>query len=636
MSAELFNELFKIESEFIRVQKYNELLERARLLGVKGAFEKLYNAYKKDMKKNSTKIIPNGEEIDLENSKVTSFSCLGDDDQLFCGLWDATDDGIKMQTEKGQVLACSHPIFPLKILRNAEEGTYKIELGFFLRGQLRKTLVDKSTIASSTKILALADQSVLVNSVNAQFLVKYLSDIEALNEDKIAEKTSTSKLGWITDKNEKSLVFIPYDRDVTFDNEQKMKQLFNSIRSAGDPDEWYSYVKKIRAENRIEFLLSLDAAYASALIELCGGLPFVFDLYGTTSFGKSVILTIVSSVWGCPQEYMADSKSTPTAMEIRLNTLNSLPMCLDDLAQLSQTEDDFGKLIYAWCSGQPKERSNTSLGLSKGGRWRNIIITNGERPLATETMQGGAVNRIIDLEVTGKEIFDGRSGNEACTLVKENYGHSGSDWIFALKGLGCEKINEYYKKWFDTLREKCEKAGKKTSDKQIMAMAFLCTAHELTTMLLFRDGIQLDIDRCVDIMKDLDEVDENKRAYEVVVSAIEANDFHFRHKKDEPFEKATQCWGFYLGNDWIAILPNVFDQLLKESGFQPKSFKSWCAKQGKLQSQGKHFTRVFKDNGSSRRYIVFKASFEEEEEIVDTMAEIEFQNLTSNEVTPFD
>ena len=41
-----------------------------------------------------------------------------------------------------------------------------------------------------------------------------------------------------------------------------------------------------------------------------------------------------------------------------------------------------------------------NLGLNKPTTWQNIL-TNIERPLAAETMRGGAVNRILDFEMEG-------------------------------------------------------------------------------------------------------------------------------------------------------------------------------------------------------------------------------------------
>ena len=66
-------------------------------------------------------------------------------------------------------------------------------------------------MASATKILQLADYGVAVTSENARYLVRYLADVEALNQYKIECKTSTGKLGWARDE------FMPYGFDIEID-----------------------------------------------------------------------------------------------------------------------------------------------------------------------------------------------------------------------------------------------------------------------------------------------------------------------------------------------------------------------------------------------------------------------------------
>ena len=54
-------------------------------------------------------------------------------------------------------------------------------------------------ISSANKIVNLSKLGVSVTSENARLLVKYLSDVENLNDDEIPVQKSSSKLGWIGD-----------------------------------------------------------------------------------------------------------------------------------------------------------------------------------------------------------------------------------------------------------------------------------------------------------------------------------------------------------------------------------------------------------------------------------------------------
>lgn len=87
---------------------------------------------------------------------------------LRTGIWTADMTGIRTWSERGTVVACNHPIYPTRILRNAETGKCKIELEFYVRGQWRKTIVDKKTISSANSIINLADNGIHSTSDNAK------------------------------------------------------------------------------------------------------------------------------------------------------------------------------------------------------------------------------------------------------------------------------------------------------------------------------------------------------------------------------------------------------------------------------------------------------------------------------------
>ena len=81
------------------------------------------------------------------------------------------------------------------------------------------------------------------------------------------------------------------------------------------------------------------------------------------------------------------------------------------MAQIKQQLDgDFSGLIYRWCAGKGKDRATKTLGMNATHSWKNITITNAEHSLITSTTQGGAINRIIDVEMSDGYIFE--NGNE--------------------------------------------------------------------------------------------------------------------------------------------------------------------------------------------------------------------------------
>ena len=559
-AGEIFQELFNLEDDFERQQTENKLIAQAEKEKCKTDFCKLLRAYKKDLKKSINEVGTPIYETDFSGQPT-----------LKCGSWRATEQGVWILSDRGRNVACSHPIYMSRILINAETGIHKAEIKFKVRRRWRDVFIDKKTLASRSSILQLADYGVQVTSENANFLVQYLMDLEANNPDDIREQTSTSRLGWIGE------TFMPYGEDIVFDNEQNLRSLFDSIKQVGGRDTWYDCIRKIRKEKRIELLIYIAASLASVLVEPCGALPFVVDLWGDTGKGKTVALMIATSIWADPNEgaYMTDAKATTTAMEVRLNVLNSLPMTLDDMAQIkNQYDEDFSALVYRWCAGKGRDRSNKELGLNKLTSWHNCILTNAEHSLITETMQGGAINRIIDVEMSGENLF--KDGNYIAETMRHNYGFCGRDFVYKVQELGFDAIREIQKAYVDRIQEQAKTDNVEKEEKQILPMSLILAADEISEKYLFKDGIRLNLKQCCDLLKNKGEVSEHYRAYQIIKETIAGNKFRFEDNDDAKIER----WGsFNEEKQEATIIGNRFDKILTDNGFQPKAFLSWAKKQ---------------------------------------------------------
>ena len=595
LCEEVFQEVFSLDSEYDRESIILKLHDRAIKLKCETKFKKMLAAYKKDLKRMSL-------QVSEKPSYMTEFD--SDDDPLSSGSWRATEQGVWILTDRGKSIACSHPIYIRRILINAETGIHKAEIKFKVRGRWREVFIDRKALASRSAILQLADYGVQVTSENAGLLVQYLSDLEASNPSDIPEQTSTSRLGWINETT-----FMPYGQEVVFDNEQNLRSLFDSISQIGSRSAWYDCIKKIRKSKRIEILIYIAASLASVLVEPCGALPFVVDLWGDTGKGKTVALMVATSIWADPNEgaYMTDAKATTTAMEVRLNVLNSLPMTLDDMAQIkNQYDEDFSALVYRWCAGKGRDRSNKDLGLNKLTSWHNCILTNAEHSLITETMQGGAINRIIDVELAEKDLF--KDGNYIAELVRHNYGFCGRDFVYKVQEMGFDKIREIQKGYVDKIQEKARDKNVDKEEKQVLPMSLILTADEIAEEFLFKDGIRLDLDECCDLLKNKGEVSEHYRAYQIIKETISANRFRF---DDDP-EVKTERWGtFDEDSQKATIIGNRFDKILTDNGFQPKAFLSWAKKQKLVKTDSKGNAKVqTKLNGINTRCVTISLDFD--------------------------
>jgi hypothetical protein len=551
----IFQEESQINREYLRIA----FIDRAAELSCKTQAQQLYKAFNAEIKENSKKNKPTGNKTDFGLSEL-------DLDELNCGGWIADEDGIRFLGEsgdKGSIIACYHPIFPIERLFNIETRTEKITLKYKRDAGWKDITVDKGIIASASKIVKLADYGVAVTSETSKLLVRYLCDMENLNSVQI--KNSTSKFGWHGND------FIPYDKSVVFDDESRFKDLAESLNPRGSFDTWLTLTRNIRKNTaHYEPQVYLAASFASILLSKLNMLPFIVNLWGTSGKGKTVNLMLAASVWADPSEnkFITDSYSTQNAFEIRLDILNHLPLCMDDLSKVrDKLNDNFTDLIYLLCSGKGKDRSNVDLGLNKVKTWQCTILSNMERPLATDTMKGGAINRILDFEMQEGYIFE--NGNAVVEILKDNYGFAGAKFIELVKDLPVEVINNIRKDFEQKIKEEAEHQGSVKEEKQILPMSVLLTADKIATDYIFEDGIYLDIPTMVSQLKDVNEVSEGKRAYDAIVDATVQYKFKFVDSD------LTESWG-NIKNGYVNILPSAFKKIALDNNFSTKAFCSWA------------------------------------------------------------
>ena len=604
----VFIELFEMTDPIEKSRKKIQLQHRAKALGVKTDFDELMRGYSqadRDMKRQARE---SRTVCTLDN--YTNFT--GSYDSMYCGMWIANDSGIYAQTSGGiEETVCYHPILPIERLKNLETGEEQIKLAYKRNGKWNEIVVPKTMITSANKIVALSSRGVAVTSENARLLVKYLADVENGNDDYIDVQYSTSKLGW----NGKD--FIPYDTEILFDGDMRFKNVFDSISEHGSYDAWLDHVKELRATGRVEVKFLLAASFASVLVQILGGLPFFVDLWGETEGGKTVSLMVAASVWANPDEsrYIGDFKTTDVALEAKADMLNHLPMFLDDTSKTSaRIRDNFEGIVYDLCSGKGKSRSNKELGVNRENRWRNVMICNGERPLSSYVNQGGAINRILEIEC-GEKVYE--DPQRTANTIKMNYGYAGKHFVEIIKELGSDSIREIQKE-FQTQLFNTDKM-----QKQSMSLSIVLTADKIATDYIFKDKQYISLDEAKKVLSDRNEISDNERCYQYLLDKIAMN--------GQRFDAVTNCekWGtIELG--YAVMYNQAFSDLCESGKFSKKSFLSWASKNGVVltDNQGNP-TKQKKINNKNCRCVFLKLNPDEDK---DGFAPIECEQ----EELPFD
>jgi len=579
----VFEEVFNQEDEIQKARLLLSLQDRAAELGVKGKFDQMVKAYKKVDKEIRQKKMQ--ETAGMDN--YTNFD--GPYDTMYCGSWIAGENGIYAQnTSTVEQIACYHPILPIERLKNLETGEEQIKLAFKRNGRWEEVIVPKVMITSASKIVALSGRGVAVTSENAKLLVRYLSDVENRNASQIAVQYSSSKLGWI--KKE----FLPYDTEIIFDGDSRFRQLFESIGEHGNRDKWYRHVKELRRTARPEIKMMLAASFASVLIPKIGALPFFIDLWGETEGGKTVTLMLAASVWANPAEnaYIGDFKTTDVALEAKANMLNHLPMILDDTSKKNRRiEENFEGVVYDLCSGKGKTRSNRDIGINTESHWNNCILTNGERPLTSYVNQGGAINRILEIECGEKVYAD---PPKTADTLKKNFGFAGKDFVEVIKAMGEDAVRKIQKDFQQQLFDD------EKMQKQSISLSVILTADKIATDALFKDGQYISIDEAKKALIDRNELSDNERCYRYILDKVAMNGTRF--------DAGTACekWGI-VENGYVFFYNQAFDELCRSGGFSKRSFLSWGVKKKVVETDSKgNPTKQKKIDGKNNRCVCLK------------------------------
>lgn len=578
--------LYQFKSDKFKLKQMTQKMkDKAGAVGVK-CFISLFNSYCEMQAQRSGEMLANSTQFD------------GQDMELFSGEYICDETGVFVHDKFGyEQNICRHPIMPIQRLCNVDSGEERLKLAY-KKGKLwRSIVVEKSALASSSGILQLAANGIMVNSENAKPLSTYLLEMEQLNYDLIPEQKSVGRLGWISDHG-----FSPYVDDLVFDGETNFKHIFSAVKSSGSREAWVNVMRNLRSE-KSPGRLFLAASFASVILEPCGLLPFFLHAWGGTETGKTVGLMIAASVWACPRlgDFILTFNSTSVGQEMTASFLNSLPMCIDELQiQSSSGIRDFDRIIYQLTEGVGRTRGAKTGGLQRMNTWKNCIITNGEHPISNSSSGGGAVNRVIEFECDEK-VYSDLVG--ICAVIQSNYGFAGREFVEYLQTDGAfDRVNALQKEYYRELLKS------DSTDKQAASASAILAADHIATELIFKDGNNLTVADLEKIMAKKKEVNVNNRALEFIYELVERNPNRF--KANEYGDYQGEVWG-KSEETCIYIIKSVFDREMGNGGFNSTAFLAWAKRNDIIITDNGKRTKKARITGSATNCVCIKKNLSE-------------------------
>ena len=579
------------DNKFLLKQMVQKMKAKAGAVGVK-CFISLWDAYQEMQAQKNGVMLANSTQFD------------GQEMELFSGEYICDENGVFVTDKYGyEQTICRHPIMPVQRLCNIDSGEERLKIAYKKGRVWRSIIVEKSVIASSSSILQLAANGIMVNSENAKSLSTYLLEIEQLNYEIIPEQKSVGRLGWLGEHG-----FSPFVDDLVFDGETNFRNIFNAVKMEGSRNAWLYAMQDLRKE-KSPGRLFLAASFASAILEPCGLLPFFLHAWGGTETGKTVGLMIAASVWASPRlgDYILTFNSTLVGQEMTASFLNSLPMCIDELQiQSSAGIKDFDKIIYQLTEGVGRTRGAKYGGLQRTNKWKNCIITNGEHPISNANSGGGAVNRVIEFECAEK-VYSDLVG--ICSVIQANYGFAGREFVEYLQTDGAvERVNALQKEYYRELLKS------DSTDKQAASASAILAADYIATELIFKDGNNLTLADLEKIMTKKKEVNVNNRALEFVYELVERNPNKF--KPNEYGDYQGEVWG-KIDDDFIFIIKSVFDREMGNAGFNSTAFLAWAKRNDLIATDAGKRTKKARIVGSATNCVCVRKDLSEYDPFTD-------------------
>ena len=528
-------ELLNLEEFDLSLEKkYFDLAKEYKILT---EFKKKYEKYKRQ-------VLMNGHTIYFgENAPIKELSSgeyhLGDKDEI-----------LNYYNNK----VCYQLVEPVEIYQNILNGSEYVKCAFKHYNKWKYFVVSREVLSHNGKIVTLAQKGLDVTSNNSSLLVKYLSDMLHLNSNQIPIKKSVSKLGWLDNK------FIPYDEDISYDGDDNFRTAFESVKCVGDYDRWLKEMHYVR-ENLVA-RLTMAASFGSVILKLLGKKPMVLMIWGTTGDGKTVAGMVAMSIWGNPTEgCLQYSLNNTDNFNYRLaDFFNNLPVFFDELQTY---KGNVSKMIMNLTEGIDRGKAKVDGGIEISKRWQNIFILTGEQTASNYNSDGGALNRLIEINSNGKII---KFGSQTANCVKKNYGWAGKEFVNYIKKIPEERIEQIYNERLKELLEIID-----TEEKQAQNMAILLTADDLARECIFKDEEKIDSNEVKNFMFSKQEIDVSERAYDVIIDECEINKNKFCfvssvEKNNTGTTTYSEFWG--LMNEYeIVIIKQALENLLQKNGY---------------------------------------------------------------------
>ena len=349
-------------------------------------------------------------------------------------------DGMK---RKQQIMLLPYELFVTDILN--KEGEHTVHMIANRPGKPVDVLVpQRSIIARDDMLKALAQQNILSSfgSGNDKNLFDY---VRACVEEASTSKTPVripQQYGWQEDET-----FV-YNGRVYFNDGRTrtvpmpdLTNLTRVTRPLGTLDGWRQFVYMFVQKGLWEHLAIASTAFGAPLMRYTQMSALTFHAGSTASgTGKSLALSLASSVWGHPIRYRTGKSTSPVTMQQRMGNLNSLLFTSDEITHKSRQDMEwFPGFVFDAAEGQGKEKSEVHNNRERINNvsWSTLLLltsnTNMHDYMSGARQHSSQGELLRMLEWTPETVLEWTAyEEEQLKLLQNNYGVAGEKYVYWL------------------------------------------------------------------------------------------------------------------------------------------------------------------------------------------------------------
>jgi len=489
------------------------------------------------------------------------------------GDWTISESGIAkvVFSDEGPqyIQVCSAPLFITKRLKRVDSGLdeARVELSWWRDNEWQRAIVDADVAFTSSKATILRKMDVPINSETSKYFVSYLQEFERNYIQHIPLVKTVSRMGWYGSKH-----FFPgLEGDYIVDNPDMAKQL-SGFHEAGTLEDWVTFITPIRKYPIARFMLA--CSFAAPLMRLVNQRIFIFHVYGRSRGGKTASMVAALSVWGRPEDIMANFNTTKVGIEQLAGFYNDLPIGLDEQQVAARNQSFIESLVYMLSMGKGRTRGSKGGGIREYQQWKTIVLTTGEDPISTDSSTAGVKSRT--LEVYGAPIPDELAAQRIHRGIVYHYGTAGVAFIRRLMDelfKDPKMVLTGYEQFLDVLQKKFP--DNLSSHVSAVTIAMLADFYAsqwifgLDETTAFMETVKMG-EEILGMLEKTSEADDALRAYDYIMSWSDANSAAFS-------DTIQNVWYGKMTDDWLYIFPVVFEKAMKDGGFNPKRIlKDWA------------------------------------------------------------